>query len=99
MISPENFLKSFGSGDINKDSLSFQLTSIHGNLPTLKDKNIHNLTLTGIGRKKKLPMQEPIETTIIYAQQNFEITGVLNPVQIEIENGLILKNIKMLYIN
>ena len=52
IISPDKFLKSFGSGDINKDSLSFQLTSIRGNLPTLKDKNIHNLTLTGIGRKK-----------------------------------------------
>ena len=44
-------------------------------------------------------MQELIETIIIYAQQNFEIADVLNPVQIEIENGLILKNIKMLYIN
>ena len=63
-----------------------KILSISGNLPTLKDKNIHNLTLTGIGRKRKLPMQEPIKTIIIHAQQNFGIAGGINPVQIEIEH-------------
>ena len=47
IISPENFLNFF---------LSFQLTSISGNLPTLKDKKIHNLSLTRIGKKRKLAM-------------------------------------------
>ena len=43
-------------------------------------------------------MQEPIETVIIRAQQNFEIVGGLNPIQIEIEDDQVLnmlKNIKM----
>ena len=31
-------------------------------------------------------MQEPIETVIICAQQNFEIARALNPIQIEIEH-------------
>ena len=31
-------------------------------------------------------MQEPIETIIIRAQQNFEIVRGLNPVQLEIED-------------
>ena len=45
-------------------------------------------------------MAEPIETVIIRAQKRFEITGGLNPVQIEIEDDRILnilrkyKNVK-----
>ena len=68
----------------------------------LKIKKIRNLSLTRIERKRKLPKQEPIETIIIRAQQNFQIVGGLNPVQIKIEDVRIinaLKNIKMLYIN
>ena len=68
----------------------------------LKIKKIRNLSLTRIGRKRKLPKQELIETIIIRAQQNFQIVGGLNPVQIKIEDVRIinaLKNIKMLYIN
>ena len=79
-------LKFFVNKDAIKNSLSFQLTSVSGNLRTLKDKRIHNLFLTTIGRKRKLPMQEPIETIIMRAQQNFEIVRGLNPVQLEIED-------------
>ena len=35
-----------------KNLLSFQLTSISGNLPTLKDEKIHNLSLTRIEKKE-----------------------------------------------
>ena len=94
IISPENLLKFFVNKNTNKDSLSFQLTSISGNLPTLKDKKIHNLSLTKIGRKSKVPMQEPIETIIIRAQQNFEIVGGLNPIQIEIEDYRVVNMLK-----
>ena len=94
IISPENFLKFFVNRDTNKDSLSFQLKSISGNLPTLKDKKIHNLSLTRIGRKRKLSMQELIETIIIHTQQNFEIIDGLNPVQIEIKDDRIINVLK-----
>ena len=94
IISPENLLKFFVNKNTNKDSLSFQLTSISGNLPTLKDKKIHNLSLTKIERKSKVPMQEPIETIIIRAQQNFEIVGGLNPIQIEIEDDRVVNMLK-----
>ena len=43
-------------------------------------------------------MAEQIETVIVHAQQNFEIGGGLNPLQIETEDDRvlnILKNIKM----
>ena len=35
-------------------------------------------------------MVEPIETVIIRTQQNFEIAGGLNPVQIKIEDDRVL---------
>ena len=35
-------------------------------------------------------MQEPIETIIVQAQQNFDVVGRLNPIQTEIEDDRIL---------
>ena len=65
--------------------MSFQLTSISGNIPKLKDKKNYNFSLTKIGEKRKRKMAEPVETIIIRVQQSFEIAGGLNPVQIKIE--------------
>ena len=39
-------------------------------------------------------MQEPFETIIVRAQQNFDVAGGLNPMQIEIEDGRILNTLK-----
>ena len=39
-------------------------------------------------------MQEPIEAIIIRVQQNFEIVGGLNPVQIEIEDDRVVNMLK-----
>ena len=39
-------------------------------------------------------MQEPIETVIISAQQNFEIVGRLNPIHINIEDDRVLNMLK-----
>ena len=72
IISLENLLKFLVNRDTIRNNLSFQLTSISGTVPTLKDKKIHDLFLTRLGRKRKLLMQEPIETAIIHAQQSFE---------------------------
>ena len=35
-------------------------------------------------------MSKPIETVIIRAQQNFDVVGGLNPIQIEIEDDRII---------
>ena len=77
-----------------KNSLSFQLTSVSGKLPKLKDKKIYNLSLIKKGEKRKGQMPETIETVIIHPQQNFEIAGGLNPVQIETEDDRILNILK-----
>ena len=39
-------------------------------------------------------MQEPIEMIIICTQQNFEIVGGLNPIQIEIEDDRVVNILK-----
>ena len=83
-------MKFFVNKDKNKNSLSFQLTNVNGKIPKLKDKKVHNFSLTKIGQKRKRQMPEPIETVFIWAQQSFEIAGGLNPVQIEIEDDRML---------
>ena len=64
--------------------ISFQLASISGGVPTLKDKMIDDLSLTKLCGKRKLPMLEPIQPVIIGTQENFQVAGGLNPVQIEL---------------
>ena len=39
-------------------------------------------------------MSQPIETIVIRAQQNFEIAGGLNPIQIEIEDDRVINILK-----
>ena len=39
-------------------------------------------------------MAEPIEIIIMRAQQDFDIAGGLNPIQIEIENDRIINTLK-----
>ena len=94
IISPENLLKFLVNKDIVGNNLSLQLTNISGAVPTLKYKKIHDLSLTSLCRIRKLPMQEPIETVTIRAQQNFEVTGGVNPVRIELEINRLLNLLK-----
>ena len=68
IVSPEEF---YVDQDASKNSLSFQLINISGDIPKLKDSKIYNFSLTRMGEKRK--MVEPIEAVIICAQQNFEI--------------------------
>ena len=52
------------------------------------------MSLTRLGRKRKLPIQEPIDTAIIRAQKNFETVGGLNSIQIEIDNDRVMNLLK-----
>ena len=45
-------------------------------------------------KEKKPVMSEPAETIIIRAQQNFDVVGDLNPMQIEIEDDIIINILK-----
>ena len=94
IISPENSLKFFIEKDTTKNSVDFQLRSISGKLPEIWDKKIYNFSLTQIGSKRKKQMAEPTESVIIRGQQKFELNGILNPVEIEINDNSILNILK-----
>ena len=81
--------------------MRFQLTNIRRKYPEIRYQKVHDFSITGLEKKRKLNMVQPIETAVIRAQQNFEVVGGLNLIQIEIEDNRILnilKNIKALYI-
>ena len=78
IINPEEFLKFYVKKDTLKDSLNFHLTKIKRQIPQLS--KIYDFSLTRRGKKKR-QMQEPAESAIICAQQNFDVDGGLNPVK------------------
>ena len=94
IVSLEEFLEFYVDKDASKKSLRFQLTNINGDIPNLKDSKIYNFPLTKIREKRKRKMAEPIETVIIRVQQNFEIVGGLNSVQIKTEDDRVLNILK-----
>ena len=73
IVSFNNPLKFSVAKNTIKNTLDFQLTKIDGNLLVLNDKNIHNLSFRETGNKKKLKMNEPIETVIIRGQRKFDL--------------------------
>ena len=79
MLNVSNFLKFYIERRSLKKSLKFQLGHIDGKNSKIKDKKIHNFSITRLGKKRKLDMSQPIETVIVRAQQNFDVTGDLNP--------------------
>ena len=85
LLDAGNFLKFLVEKNSLRNELKFQLTNISGNIPKTKDNKIHHFSITRLGRKRKLTMQEPVETIIVHAQQNFKIVGGLNPIQIELK--------------
>ena len=87
-------LKFFIERKLLKKDLKFQLAHISGKTPKVKDNKIHNFSITRLGKKRKLSMSQPIESVIIRAQQNFNVAGGLNPVQIEIEDDRIINIFK-----
>ena len=100
LLSVDNFLKFFIEKKSLKSNVKLQLFHVNGSKITTSDKKIRN-SISKLGKIKKRAMPEPIETLIIRAQQNFDINGGLNPIQIKIKDDRvtnILKNTRMLFI-
>ena len=58
------------------------------------DKKVHHFSITKLGKRKKGIMSEPIESVIIRVQQNFDVVGGLNPIQIEINDDTVIDILK-----
>ena len=67
-----------------------QLAHVNGSEIKTSDKKIYNFSITKLGKRKKKTMSEPIETIIVKAQQDFDVVGSLNPIQIEINDDRVL---------
>ena len=67
---------------------------INGSDVKTADNKIHHFSITKLGKKSKRQMSEPIETIIIRAQQDFDVDGGLNPIQIEIKDDRITNLLK-----
>ena len=77
-----------------KTDLTFQLKHIDGSEVKTSDKKVHHFSITKLGKRKKGIMSEPIESVIIRAQQNFDVVGGLNPIQIEIKDDTVINILK-----
>ena len=75
-------------------NLKFQLAQINGSKVKTTDNKIHHFSITKLGKKRKRQMSEPIETIIIRAQQDFDVDGGLNPIQVEIKDDHIINLLK-----
>ena len=74
-----------------KDNLKLQIAYVNGSDINTEDKKIHDFSITRLGkRKKNMHFSEPIETVIVRAQQNFDVVGGLNPIQIQITDDTAL---------
>ena len=91
LITTSNFLKFFiEKNKVLKDNLKLHLAYVNGSKVETTDEKIHNCSITKLGKRKKIMKPEPIDTLIIRAQQDFDIDGGLNPVQIQIRDDTIL---------
>ena len=57
------------------------------------DQKIHNFSVTCLGKRQKNMFSTPIDTIIIRAQQDFDVVGGLNPIQVEIKDSRIINRL------
>ena len=86
LLTWSNFLKFLIEKKSLKSNLRLQLAQIEGSEVKTSDNKIHHFSITKLGKRRKKGMSELIETIIIRAQQDFDVAGGLNPIQIEIKD-------------
>ena len=94
LLSSSNFLKFLVEKNSQVSNLKFQLAQINGSDIKTTNNKIHHLSIIKIGKKRKRQMSELIQTIIIRAQQDFDVDGGLNPIQIEIKDNNITNLLK-----
>ena len=94
LITSSEFLKFLIEKRSLKDNLKLQIAHVNGSEAKTSDKKIHDFSITRLGKRKKNTMPEPIETVIIRAQQDFDVVGGLNPIQIQISDDTVLNTLK-----
>ena len=78
-----------------KHNLKLQIAHVNGSEVKTNDKKIHDFSITKLGKRRKNMLPESIETVIIRAQQDFDVVGGLNPIQIQIRDDTVLNLLKI----
>ena len=94
LLNSNNFLKFLVEKKSLKSNLRLQLAQIDRLEVKTSDNKIHHFSITKLGKRRKKGMSEPIETIIIRTQQDFDIAGGLNPIQIEIKHDRVTNILK-----
>ena len=94
LLTSNNFLKFLVEKKSLKSNLKLQLVQIDGSEVKTSDNKIHHFSITKLGKRRKKGMSELIETIIIRAQQDFDVVGGLNPIQIEIIDSRVTNILK-----
>ena len=77
-----------------KDNLKFKIAYVNGSDVNTEDKKIHDFPITKLGKRRKNMLSEPVETLIVRAQQNFDVVGGFNPIQVQITDDTALNLLK-----
>ena len=77
-----------------KDNLKLQVAHADGSEVKTNDKKIHDLSITKLGNRRKNMLPETVKTVIVRAQQEFDVAGGLNPIQIQISDDTVLNLLK-----
>ena len=78
-----------------KDNLKLLIAHVNGSEVKTNDKKIHDFSMTKLGKRRKNMFPESIETVIIRVQQDFDVVGGLNPIQIQISDDTVLNLLKI----
>ena len=57
------------------------------------DQKIHNFSITRLGKRQKNLLWNPIDAIIISAQQDLDVVGGLNSIQVEIKDSRIINRL------
>ena len=71
-----------------------QVAHVNGSDVKTNNKKIHDFSITKLGKRRKNMQPEPVETVIVRAQQDFDVAGGLNPIQIQISDDTVLNLLK-----
>ena len=86
LLTSSDFLKFIVEKKSLKSNLKLQLAQIDRSGVKTSDNKIHHFSITKLRKRREKGMSELIETIIIREQQDFEVVGGLNPIQIEIKD-------------
>ena len=90
LLDVSNSLKFLLEKKALKKDLKLQILYVSGKEVNTEDKKIHDFSITRLKKRRKNMLSEPVETVIIRAQQDFDVVGGLNPIQVQILDDTVL---------